>query len=830
MSTPRSNNPNNPIISKQSVEEKTKVRQQQIVNEAYTTEESFIDNINLFCEQMNMIKNIIKSDATKAKLEEYINPYRAIAMLGYEPFSKQKNGYERILNLENDITYRVKLALIAQVSKDQEAFSAFLIKVGALKEIANNDNANKIFKGQVPGKNGVNLPSPVSVTIQPVQRIPRYVLLFTDLQRTSSAEEAATLGKVIDYTKNRATYVNEVVRSNENYREIIFPLLSDLQSAAVTADPHQKIALEMLIDRIQRPESDLATIRGFLEVAKANPDLESFKKILKKHIKNIAPTYPSLPSDLMNLKPVQTELTFVRNVMYNQLYTREDAFKKMRNELVKAVSKIDDKNNGILAAAIKSFIASPQELNAFQAKIESILPGQKEKKVKIMHEVELYLDKRKFVAQKQMANLSNIINAAEQKANNPQLDFKKLKTDIEDIYLRQQGSPEERKQQAYTKIGEFTFKACALRPTGYNAAKEMFNNARDILGRDESHGQSIFKNMTDVLIHEFLVEGIGKSNQTVRVNIMDELDRRHGAPAWKKFIEELVIQQENHPSVQSIKNEFKNDAQSEALNTKIMNFIKWIVKQKPIQLPPISTAGNNLHVEVPTTPISNKGRSISVQSEAVSPSHGSITPSSMSFDLSRSRESSFYTSNSSEASASTTPSSRSSVSSEGNSYSTTRTFSDSRSTGRSISPSLNSISNSLSSRPPIPEPHKMDTDIVKAVSKLLDELRKYGNSFSSDLSKKVLSKDARALAVKRVVALNAVISEIKKSIEPGNDARDIRAVVAKAKDNKDIKDIKTSTKMPWPAPSLEEIISKHEEKIVKMLPVVDQLRSVKKQK
>jgi CBS domain-containing protein len=130
----------------------------------------------------------------------------------------------------------------------------------------------------------------------------------------------------------------------------------------------------------------------------------------------------------------------------------------------------------------------------------------------------------------------------------------------------------------------------------------------------------------------------------------------------------------------------------------------------------------------------------------------------------------------------------------------------------------------------IPEPHKMDTDIVKAVSKLLDELRKYGNSFSSDLSKKVLSKDARALAVKRVVALNAVISEIKKSIEPGNDARDIRAVVAKAKDNKDIKDIKTSTKMPWPAPSLEEIISKHEEKIVKMLPVVDQLRSVKKQK
>lgn len=222
---------------------KTKRRRNEIAKEILTTEESYVRSLTVLLS--------VYKEAFKQLGEELV------------PTSKIKSIFSEIEVIKgyNDLMYKkIKARMESWYSEGQRLGDIFLQFTDFLKvytAYVNNYNATMSLIHELMQQPAVsqklmecrNLPETNGLEIQsfmimPIQRIPRYVLLLTDLFKCTKEDhqDYENLSKALKKMEDVAKYVNQKKREAENLLGVstIVKRLTNMENASEFNQPHRR--------------------------------------------------------------------------------------------------------------------------------------------------------------------------------------------------------------------------------------------------------------------------------------------------------------------------------------------------------------------------------------------------------------------------------------------------------------------------------------------------------------------------------------------------------------------------------------------------------------
>lgn len=292
---------------------------QQVVTEFYTTEKTFHDNmkklVDFFYDKDGQLKpddqllrknregkHVPLSTAERQLLDKFLKPYKRLIT---NPFSDQpadsKQAVEKILAvMETRFEFSTMLGSIAQISTNSSQFSEFRQLINAVGGFDLVDKTTKDIDASVE-----------AFAIQPVQRIPRQLLLLRDIAKNIDPNETALIDKIqltANQLDNKVLHINASVAHtppqdkrqeaptlyslNEEIKKLITKIqqYGDEQPADTKGNENKQFALK-IVDELRNNKLAAVDKLQYIKTLLANkepeppktlrPQLEEFKTVLE---------------------------------------------------------------------------------------------------------------------------------------------------------------------------------------------------------------------------------------------------------------------------------------------------------------------------------------------------------------------------------------------------------------------------------------------------------------------------------------------------------------------------------------------------------------------
>jgi hypothetical protein len=286
---------------------------QYALNEIYSTEKTFLSNMQEFLDILKYIGLRDSIEGQEANFDAIMVPYKILMTI--PPFQgsgpNEKPSVAALVSELESSNFETKKRVLREIVLNQKKISDFLVGLGSLESVQENPKAAKFFAGNLtlsevyPGTGSAARVSLGGYLIQPPQRTARYKLLLDVLEKnwdqTNSVDPLMlkSVSSARDKLESYLIETNNLMHKKEE-REAVDPIIGpmierlnkklskrkeELQKLGGSSAPLEKSyqqiihALEEFIKRLLSSH-DLFTALGHLQAAKENHNFSGNTAIL----------------------------------------------------------------------------------------------------------------------------------------------------------------------------------------------------------------------------------------------------------------------------------------------------------------------------------------------------------------------------------------------------------------------------------------------------------------------------------------------------------------------------------------------------------------------